>query len=154
MIEKVFLAATGNCLTWVEFTAGKWNVTKHLRGQQINCLAKDPDKPQHINAGSQEHDLWISENIGRNWEHSGKTELPVKSPVIRLRNYRESKVRPNTIYAGCKTVYLFSSQDGEKTWSIHKLSAQMDCYSLKFHHTQGEYVYQGERFGTALDKDG
>lgn len=213
MTEKVFLAATGNCLTRAEFTAGKWNVTEHLQGQQINCLAKDPDEAQRVIAGSQDHGLWISENSGRFWENSGKTGFPIKSLVIRPRNSRESMYKPNTIYAGCKPVSLFSSQDGGKTWvelvnlrkarrfwwfspaeppdwspyvialalsptnpniilagievggvlrsedggkswSKHKRGAQLDCHSLKFHHKQGEYIYQGGGSGPALSTDG
>ena len=65
-----------------------------------------------------------------------------------------SPAEPDVILAGIELGGVLRSEDGGHTWSRHRPGAERDCHSLKFHPTNGSWVYQGGGGGPALSQDG
>lgn len=45
------------------------------------------------------------------------------------------------------------STDGGETWSAHRRGALRDCHDLRFHATDGRWVYEGGHGGGAVSQD-
>ena len=65
-----------------------------------------------------------------------------------------SPTSPDVIMAGIELGGVLRSEDGGRTWSNHRRGAERDCHSLKFHPSNGNWVYQGGGGGPALSMDG
>jgi hypothetical protein len=68
-----------------------------------------------------------------------------------------SPADPDVMMAGIELGGVLRSEDGGLTWSKHRRGALLDCHSLMFHPTNGDWVYQGGaglRSGTAFSRDG
>ena len=206
---RIFLAATGRSLARAEYAADEWQVTHQLDGEQINCLANDPQNSRHVYLGTQANGILFSQDAGRTWTGIGLKGIPVKSLAVvpqpgqaasnlyagckpvslyvsqdgggswkeleMLRRRRKwwwfspaeppewtpyvqaltvSPDRPDVIMAGIELGGVLRSEDGGRTWSGHRKGADLDCHSLKFHNTNGNWVYQGGGGGPAFSQDG
>jgi photosystem II stability/assembly factor-like uncharacterized protein len=58
--------------------------------------------------------------------------------------------------AGIELGGVLRSEDGGLSWSKHRRGAGLDCHSLIFHHTDGDWVYEGSGSGagSAYSQDG
>ena len=67
-----------------------------------------------------------------------------------------SPTEPDVLLAGVELGGVMRSEDGGETWSRHLRGALRDCHSLKFHTTNGDWVYQagGSGGGASLSRDG
>jgi len=65
-----------------------------------------------------------------------------------------SPTEPDVMMAGIELGGVLRSDDGGNTWSKHRRGADHDCHSLKFHETNGDWVYQGGGGGAGLSQDG
>ena len=108
-MDRMFVAITGKGISQAEKSQGQWQVTQHLEGMQVNCLAIDSLQKDRLYAGTQKHGLQVSDDCGRSWRAAGLQGIPVKSLAI-------SPHHAGTIFAGCKPVSLYRSQDGGQSW--------------------------------------
>jgi hypothetical protein len=60
---------------------------------------------------------------------------------------------PDILMAGIELGGVLRSADGGRTWSRHRRGAIRDCHSLKFHSTNGKWVYEGGGSGMAFSRD-
>ena len=67
-----------------------------------------------------------------------------------------SPTDPDRILAGIEFGAVVRSEDGGQTWSNHVKQTLRDCHSLKFHATNGNWVYEagGSGGGAAVSQDG
>jgi hypothetical protein len=60
---------------------------------------------------------------------------------------------PNVIMAGIELGGVLRSADDGRSLSKHRRGAVLDCHSLKFHPTNGSWVYEGGGGGAAFSQD-
>ena len=65
-----------------------------------------------------------------------------------------SPTDPDVIMAGIELGGVLRSEDGGRTWSKHRRGAERDCHSLRFHSSNGSWIYQGGGGGPAFSQDG
>jgi len=100
-VNKTILTATGlgngdPGLTRAESDeAGNWTVEFLLEGQEVRCLATDPNNSDVVFAGTQGDGVVFSTDRGRSWQPGGLEGQTVKSIAV-------SPHKPGTIYAGTR----------------------------------------------------
>jgi hypothetical protein len=114
--NKIFLAATGSSLTKAVFESGSWQVSEQLNGVKINAFAVDKEKSGAIYIATQKHGVLKSEDSGASWKSIGLKNTPVKSVAVNYRSSDGTGQLTRTIYAGCKPVSLYVSEDEGETW--------------------------------------
>jgi len=138
-----------------------------LEDAPVKSLALSSHKPGMIYAGGKPVSLYISQDSGQTWtERPGLRKAkkwwwfsPAEPPDWRayVMALTISPIDPNIILAGIELGGVLRSEDGGQTWSRHRRGALLDCHSLKFHSSNGNWVYQGGaglRSGAAYSRDG
>jgi photosystem II stability/assembly factor-like uncharacterized protein len=161
--QKVYAGTQRNGIL-VSFDAGKSWRNLGLKDKTVKSIAIHPQNPDIIFAGCKPVSLYASKNAGESWEeYEGLRRArrwwwfsPAEPPewsayVIALTI---SPTNPDVIMAGIELGGVLRSEDGGQTWSKHRRGAERDCHSLKFHLTNGKWVYQGGGGGPALSQDG
>jgi hypothetical protein len=164
--QRVYLGTQMNGVM-VSIDSGKSWQSIGLHGIPVKSIAVDPHQPNNIYVGSKPVSLYKSENGGESWHeldglrHSRKWWWfsPADPPDWRayVMALTVSPTDPSVIMAGVEFGGVLRSTDEGKTWSKHRRGALLDCHSLKFHPTDGNWVYQGGaglRSGTAFSRDG
>jgi hypothetical protein len=110
MTANIFMTTTGDGIARAERgDNGKWSVDFLLEGNDVRCLATDPQYPNIVYAGTQGQGVLRSDDSGLTWRPCGMAGQIVKSIAV---SPRDSK----TIYAGIKPAYMFISRDGGESW--------------------------------------
>lgn len=138
-----------------------------MEGQIVKSLAVSPHDSNIIYAGTKPALMYISRDGGENWsELEGFRRIPnrwwwfspAEPPDRRpyIISIAVSPSDPNVILAGIEFGAVVRSADGGQSWSRHRTGALRDCHSLKFHATDGKWVYQagGTGGGASLSQDG
>jgi len=130
----------------------------------VKSIAASPHNPQTIFAGCKPVSLYVSRNGGKSWsELEGLRQArqwwwfsPAEPPDWRpyVQALTISPIDPDVILAGIELGGVLRSADGGQTWSKHHRGAERDCHSLRFHSTQGKWIYQGGGGGSAFSQDG
>jgi hypothetical protein len=161
--QNIFLG-TQNKGVFVSRNAGKsWDPTG-LADYPVKSLAIDPSDSETIYAGCKPVSLFVSRDGGKTWE-----ELPAMRETPRfwwfspadppgmapyVKSLAVSPTNSNVILAGIEAGAVLRSDDGGLTWSKHLRGSDRDCHSLKFHLSDGNWVYQGGGGGVSFSRDG
>jgi photosystem II stability/assembly factor-like uncharacterized protein len=138
-----------------------------MQGHVVKALAVSPHDPDLLFAGTKPALMFVSRDGGQNWsELEGFRRIPNRwwwfSPAEPpdLRAYvmaiAPSPSDPDVILAGIEFGAVVRSDDGGQTWSRHRRGALRDCHALKFHATDGDWVYEagGTGGGASFSRDG
>jgi hypothetical protein len=163
----VVYAGTHDQGLWRSTDYGKTWVAAGMQGQIIKSLAVSPADPSLLFAGIKPAGVYRSQDGGRSWEKlEGFQRIPNRwwwfSPAEPpdMRPYviaiAPSPSNREILLAGVEFGGVFRSEDGGETWSRHVRGALRDCHSLKFHPTNGGFVYQagGTGGGASWSRDG
>lgn len=119
----------------------------------VKSLAVSVHQPDLVYAGGKPVSLFISHDAGQNWAElpslrSAKkwwwfspADPPGWLPYVQALTISPSD--PDVIMAGIEFGGVLRSDDGGQSWSKHRRGAILDCHSLTFHPTDGNWVYQG-----------
>jgi hypothetical protein len=164
--QGVVYAGTHDQGVWRSADYGKTWVASGMQGQIVKSLAVSPVDSSLLFAGVKPAGVFRSRDGGRTWqEMEGFKRIPNRwwwfSPAEPpdMRPYvialALSPDDPDVLLAGVEFGGVFRSNDGGETWSRHLRGAVRDCHSLKFHPTEGDFVYQagGSGGGASWSRD-
>jgi hypothetical protein len=148
----------------VSHDGGKTWQPAGMDGVPVKSLAANPGKPGVMYAGGKPVSLYVTKNGGESWNELeglrrarrwwwfSPAEPPGWTPYVMALTI--SPKNPDVILAGIELGGVLRSTDGGQSWSKHRKGAVLDCHSLKFHPTHGDWVYEGGGGGAALSEDG
>ena len=138
-----------------------------MEGQIVKSLAISPHDSRVIYAGTKPALMFVSQDGGNTWsELEGFRRIPNRwwwfspaEPPDRRPYVISIALSPtdeNVVLAGVEFGAVVRSDDGGQTWSRHVSGALRDCHSLKFHATDGNWVYQagGTGGGASYSQNG
>ncbi len=137
-----------------------------LAGRIVKSLAVSPHDPDVIYAGVKPALVYKTNDGGKHWDElRGFRHVPNRwwwfspaEPPFRayVNALAVSPAEPYVVLAGIEFGALVRSEDGGRTWSDHLPNAMRDCHVLKFHHHNGQWVYEagGPGSGAAVSRDG
>lgn len=138
-----------------------------LSEQIVKSLAASPHDPAVLYAGVKPAGVFVTRDGGGTWrELEGFCRIrgrrfwfsPAEPPDLRayVHAISVSPTDPDVLVAGVELGAVVRSGDGGETWSNHRKGAIRDCHSLRFHATNGDWVYEAgaSRVGAALSRDG
>lgn len=146
---------------------GKTWVGLGLEDVPVKSLAVSVHQPGLIFAGGKPVSLYFSQDAGGTWNELPRmrssarwwwfspADPPGWQPYVQALTISPSD--PNVIMAGIELGGVLRSEDGGQTWSRHRRGAILDCHSLTFHRTNGNWVYQGgagRKSAAAFSQDG
>jgi photosystem II stability/assembly factor-like uncharacterized protein len=138
-----------------------------MHGYPIKSLAVNPHHSNIIYTGTKPALMHISRDGGNTWEELdgfrripnrwwwfSPAEPPDRRPYVIA--IAPSPTEPDVLLAGVEFGAVVRSEDGGRSWSRHRTGALRDCHSLKFHHSNGRWVYQagGTGGGASFSQDG
>ena len=124
-----------------------------MDGQIVKSLAINPLDPDIIYAGTKPALMFASYDGGNIWtELDGFRRIPnrwwwlspAEPPDHRPYVFAiaPSPTESEVLLAGVEAGAVVRSDDGGRTWSRHRRGALRDCHFLKFHATNGNWVYE------------
>jgi len=163
----VIYIGTKNQGIWCSEDFGLTWHAKGLSGRYIKSIAVNMHDSNIIYAGIKPALMFISMDRGNTWTelkgfryipHRWWWFSPAEPPDIRpyVIAIAPSPSEPEVLLAGIEFGAVVRSDDNGQSWSPHLHGALRDCHSLKFHSTNGNYVYQagGTGGGAAFSLDG
>ncbi len=136
-----------------------------LAGHVIKSVAVSPSESGTIYAGTRPAQIFFSQDHGVHWEELSAFRRifsrrfwfsPAEPPFIGyVQGIALSPTDPNVILAGIEFGAVVRSTDKGHTWQDHRRGALRDCHSIRFHSTNGDWVYEGggTGAGTAFSRD-
>lgn len=135
-----------------------------MHGHIVKSIAVSPAEPGLLVVGTRPACVFISRDNGRNWiesESFKKTRRffwfsPAEKPFTAyVQGIALSPTDHNVMLVGVEFGSVVRSTDGGKTWQNHRKGALRDCHSLRFHATNGDWVYEGggTGAGAAFSRD-
>ncbi len=152
--ERGVLKSTDRGMTWQQFG---------LEGQVVKSLAVCRADPKVIYAGTKPPAIFASRDGGQTWaEMESFRKLrrwfwftPAEPGDPYVMGLAVSPVDPDRVIAGVEFGGMFRSDDGGRTWQGHLKGTTRDCHNLRFHHTDGNCIYQaGGGWPAAVSSDG
>ena len=94
---------------------GNWQVQRQLEGLPTQCVAADPQQPEHLYCGTFGRGLWRSQDAGATFQPVGEG---IRSPQIMAVavSHAERLGAYGVVYAGTEPSALYRSEDGGNTW--------------------------------------
>ncbi len=138
-----------------------------MEGYPVKSLAVSPHDPNIIYAGSKPALMFKSIDGGNSWTELDSfrripnrwwwfspAEPPDRRPYVI--DIALSPTEPEVLLAGIEFGAVVRSEDGGRSWSRHRRGALRDCHSLKYHASNGNWVYQagGSGGGASFSRDG
>jgi photosystem II stability/assembly factor-like uncharacterized protein len=137
-----FLSTTGmGLMIAAQNTDKQWSVENLLDGQEITCLARDPNRAGEVYAGTRYQGVLFSRDYGRTWSPAGLSEHTVKAISV-------SHIDPGVVYAGTKPALIFVSRDHGQHWD--ELPSFRKIFSRRFWFSPAEAPYSAYVQGIAL----
>ncbi len=135
-----------------------------MESHVVKAIAISPAEPGLMVVGTRPARVFISRDGGQSWMESmsfrKKRRLfwfsPAEKPFTAyVQGIALSPSNPNVMVVGVELGSVVRSTDGGKTWQDHRKGALRDCHSLKFHATDGDWVYEGggTGAGAAFSRD-
>ena len=135
-----------------------------MHGQVVKAIAVSPAKPGLLVAGTRPPGVFVSRDGGLNWSEQLSFRKKRRwwwfSPAERpftpyIQGIALSPTDPNVMIVGVELGGVLRSTDGGNTWQNHRKGAVLDCHSLRFHATNGDWVYEGggSGAGAAFSRD-
>ena len=163
--EQVVYAGTqGNGLFRSDDGGESWRPAG-MEGQTVKSIAASRIEPGTLYAGVKPPGIFTSRDGGANWrELSSFGDIPSRhswwSPAeppgtAYVQGLALSPVDPKRLVAGIEFGAVLHSEDGGQSWRESE-GALPDCHTLTFHHTEGDWVYEGGSAGAgaAVSRDG
>lgn len=124
-----------------------------MEGHVVKSIAISPSEPGTIYAGTKPALIFVSRNGSTHWEELSAFRRiflrrfwfsPAEKPFTAyVQGIALSPTNPKVIVAGIEFGAVVRSIDGGKTWQGHRKGALRDCHSIRFHATDGDWVYEG-----------
>ncbi len=145
---------------------GKTWQSAGLSDRNVKAVRVSPVVPGTIYAGTKPAMMFVSRDHGRHWQElSSFRNIPSRrfwfSPAEKphnayIQDIALSPTDENVILAGIEAGAVVRSSDGGQTWDDHRKGALRDCHSITFHHSQGNWAYEGggTGAGNAISQDG
>ncbi len=135
-----------------------------MESHVVKAIAISPAKPGLIVVGTRPASVFISRDGGQSWIESVSYEKtrrffwfsPAEKPFTAyVQGIALSPIDPNVMVVGVELGAVVRSTDGGKTWESHRNGALRDCHSIRFHATNGDWVYEGggTGAGAAFSRD-
>jgi hypothetical protein len=96
-----------------------WKGEIQLAGNNTQCIAIDPLRPEYVYCGTFGQGLWRSRNGGLSWEPVDEGITPKQITAVAVSE-RERTGDTGVVYAGTEPSALFRSEDGGNSW--HELA--------------------------------
>jgi len=134
-----------------------------LSGRPVRSIAASPTRPGVVYAGTKPPALYVSENQGREWTELSELRkmrqwwwfTPAEPGAEYVQAIALSPNDPRVILVGIEFGAVLRSEDGGLSWSRHRRGALRDCHMMVFHHSDGNWVYEGGGAGgAAVSRDG
>lgn len=165
--SDIIYAGTRQQGVWRSVDCGlTWQVIG-LQGQCVTSLAVNSHHSNIVYAGTKPALLFVTYDGGTSWmELEGFRRIPNRwwwfSPAAPpdLRPYviaiAPSPTEAEVLLAGIEFGAVVRSEDGGRSWSGHRRGALRDCHTLKFHASNGNWVYEagGTGGGASFSQDG
>jgi hypothetical protein len=129
----------------------------------VKSITISRSDPQTIYVGTKPPALYVSHDGGESWtERDSFRQLrrwfwftPAEPGDPYVMGLAVSPTDSNVVIAGVEFGGMFRSTDGGQTWQGHLPGTSRDCHNLRFHHTDGNWVYQaGGGWPAAMSSDG
>jgi len=117
-MTKLYMAID-NALAVIQQHSGEWIANLELAGNQPQCVAVDPLRPEQVYCGTFGQGLWRSRNAGESWEPVGESIVNKQVTAVAV-SPTERAGNLGVVYAGTEPSALFRSEDGGNTW--HELA--------------------------------
>jgi hypothetical protein len=162
----IIYAGTQKQGVWRSDDAGLTWKASGLDGQCIKSLAVNKHNSNVVYAGTKPALMFISSDGAQTWRELESFRQipnrwwwfsPAEPPDFRpyVMAIAPSPTEPDLLLAGIEFGAVVRSEDNGLSWSSHIHGALRDCHSLKFHATDGKWVYQagGSGGGAAVSPD-
>jgi len=161
--QRLYAGTQKNGLQVSEDCGKSW-LPAGLQSMPIKSLAVSSHRPGTIFAGCKPVSLHRTLDGGRSWQELegmrqarkwwwfSPADPPGLQPYVQALTISPST--PDIMLAGIELGGVLRSGDGGQTWSPHRRGAVLDCHSLKFHTTNGSWVYEAGGGGAAFSQDG
>lgn len=143
-----------------------WNDrSKGIAFENVYCLAySDAGGRGRLYAGTEPAHLYVSENLGENWEEvvsllsvpsSPKWTFPVPPHLGHVKDISPHPTDPNTIYVCVEQGGVFRTRDGGKTWKeLHHTLKNDDCHRLVIVPSDPNKMFLPTGYGFYWSTDG
>lgn len=137
-----------------------------LEGSCVKAVSVSPARPGLIFAGTRPAYMYVSEDNGATWRELRSFRdipgrwfwfSPAESPwKAYVQMIAVSPTDPDVLVAGIEFGATVRSTDRGQTWSRHLAGSLRDCHSVRFHSSDGEWVYEagGTGGGVSFSRDG
>ncbi len=130
-----------------------------MDGHVVKAIAVSPAQPGLMVVGTRPARVFISRDGGGSWIESVSFKKirrffwfsPAEKPFTAyVQGIALSPTNPKVMVVGVELGSVVRSMDGGKTWQSHRKGALRDCHSIRFHATNGDWVYEGGGTGAGV----